>query len=386
MRHLGARAARQLYAGARQACASGPRTVSSGSRQSFQSFAGAVAAGATATVLTASWYSLADEDKDAVAAAQNLTKELEAKGLLTRYDGAAYVAHRGSLGNVLGPHLELFVGNADGSTTNSWCSDCSRAVPVVLSCALNSNVPVVAVGCGAEMADWKLDKRGKSNPFRAGNETGLALQGLPTLRLVDADGAEVMRLDAVLEESDVVRIRCAVEAAIRNELPQSGAKPQISYGKTSVIEKDILAANEELTQMLHSRGLLTRTSSSGYKTMSRLQGPHLQMFVGNADGSTTGSWCPDCIGALPVVLGAVKSLGVPILVVGMGENANDWKKVKPFTSADGTSFGGLPTLLLINGNGEKVAQFTTELENLQLHQDIAFTRSVIEGVVRELVR
>jgi len=123
---------------------------------------------------------------------EELAQVLNEKRRLTCVGATGYAAASD------GPRLVMFVGNVDGSVTGSWCPDCERAVPCVLESALDNNLPVIAVGVG-ERDDWKLDQRGASNPFRA--KDGLALDGIPTLLLIGADGKEVARLGSELENA-----------------------------------------------------------------------------------------------------------------------------------------------------------------------------------------
>eukprot|EP00928_Gymnodinium_smaydae_P079732 TRINITY_DN63590_c0_g1_i1.p1 TRINITY_DN63590_c0_g1~~TRINITY_DN63590_c0_g1_i1.p1 ORF type:complete len:547 (-),score=126.48 TRINITY_DN63590_c0_g1_i1:69-1595(-) len=126
------------------------------------------------------------------------------------------------------PRLVLFTGNKEGDALASWCPDCQRAVPAVLSVALEQKLKIVVVGVG-ERDDWKLDARGASNPARAAD--GLALTGVPTLLLLDAAGREKKRLGSQLEDAaDAAEVRSHVLQAISESglaaTPSAGSAAQ----------------------------------------------------------------------------------------------------------------------------------------------------------------
>lgn len=254
-----------------------------------------------------------------------------------------------STSTVQKPKVELFVGNVDGSTSSSWCPDCSRAVPIVLDECLKAGWPVVAVGVG-ERDDWKLDARGADNPFRA--KDGLALTGVPTARLVSAEGAELARLGPELEEEDVEKIRGAVAAVLA---AKSGALAE--------------------ARVRHLR-------AADYLALpSKVEAARLEVFTGNVDGSTTSSWCPDCRRAVPVVLEAALGTKWPIVAIGVGER-DDWKldargASNPFRAEDGLRLTGVPTVRLAGPEGE-LARLGPELEE----EDVEKVRSAIEGLVK----
>eukprot|EP00747_Dinoflagellata_sp_TGD_P114009 gnl/TRDRNA2_/TRDRNA2_171844_c1_seq3.p1 gnl/TRDRNA2_/TRDRNA2_171844_c1~~gnl/TRDRNA2_/TRDRNA2_171844_c1_seq3.p1 ORF type:complete len:286 (+),score=44.62 gnl/TRDRNA2_/TRDRNA2_171844_c1_seq3:101-859(+) len=238
----------------------------------------------------------------------------------------------------LGARLELFIGNVDGSTTDSWCSKCRLALPVVLASISVSRVPLVVVGVGKK-DDWIT----RSSPVQV--DAGLALESVPTLRVVDECGTEATHVLLVSSKtmcgSVTEHMRDLVDAMVRKHLPNFGQmatpafgafqddfelrKKDVVVGQPDVrdVRADKLAA-EELSTALEAKGLLVHASEASYRDLVGSMGSHLELFVGNADGSTNMFWCLDCYRAVPAILAAALSKGVPIVAVGVGEK-NEWK-------------------------------------------------------------
>eukprot|EP00747_Dinoflagellata_sp_TGD_P114008 gnl/TRDRNA2_/TRDRNA2_171844_c1_seq1.p1 gnl/TRDRNA2_/TRDRNA2_171844_c1~~gnl/TRDRNA2_/TRDRNA2_171844_c1_seq1.p1 ORF type:complete len:258 (+),score=35.99 gnl/TRDRNA2_/TRDRNA2_171844_c1_seq1:101-775(+) len=210
----------------------------------------------------------------------------------------------------LGARLELFIGNVDGSTTDSWCSKCRLALPVVLASISVSRVPLVVVGVGKK-DDWIT----RSSPVQV--DAGLALESVPTLRVVDECGTEATHVLLVSSKtmcgSVTEHMRDLVDAMVRKHLPNFGQMATPAFG-----------AFQELSTALEAKGLLVHASEASYRDLVGSMGSHLELFVGNADGSTNMFWCLDCYRAVPAILAAALSKGVPIVAVGVGEK-NEWK-------------------------------------------------------------
>mmetsp|Transcript_56098 Transcript_56098/g.162459 ORF Transcript_56098/g.162459 Transcript_56098/m.162459 type:complete len:151 (+) Transcript_56098:71-523(+) len=140
-------------------------------------------------------------------------------------------------------------------------------------------------------------------------------------------------------------------------------------------------AAAKVAQELKDKGQLESADVAGYQKKD--PGKRMIVFTGNSDGSPLSSWCPDCERALLPVLESAASLGLPLLVVGIGER-DDWKldargSSHPFRAKDGLALTGVPTLLLTGENGGQLARLGSELEN---EQDIVVMRSTIEAAIR----
>jgi len=146
-----------------------------------------------------------------------------------------------------GKRLVVFTGNSDGNYSESWCPDCSRTMPIVLSTALRYHLPLIVVGVG-DRDDWKLDARGGSHPFRA--KDGLALTGVPTLLFYGATGKELGRLGAELEnEADPKAAKALTDGmalwTLNDRVPT----------KTGIMSRFPTLASDIIDGTLHMSGL-----------------------------------------------------------------------------------------------------------------------------------
>lgn len=243
-----------------------------------------------------------------------------------------------------GPRLVLFTGSSTGSSTESWCPDCTRALPVVLEAVRERGLPLLVVGVG-ERDDWKLDARGKENKFRV-NE---GLTGVPTLRVYGHNGSALASLGSELEDEEDPQ---KMKAVLIDFLTQKAGSIDCSQASKS----------------LHEKGLLTFAGPRDWDGLSlEKSGSHFLLFTANSTGSSLLSWCPDCRRSVPVVLQCALEHGMPLTIVGVGER-DDWKldangASNQFRVKEGLT--GVPTLRLLSKDGSVLGSLGSELEDEQ---------------------
>lgn len=244
----------------------------------------------------------------------------------------------------LGHRLVLFTGSSTGSSSESWCPDCTRALPVVLETVLERGLPIAIVGVG-ERDDWKLDARGNDNKFRVKE----GLTGVPTLRVYGSNGTMVGSLGSELEdEQDPQKMKMVLQDFLTQKA-----------GSIDCLQ---------VSKALQQKGLLTFASPADWDNLSlEKSGPHFVLFTASSTGSSLLSWCPDCRRAVPVVLQCASEHELPVTLVGVGER-DDWKldargATNKFRVKEGLT--GVPTLRLIAKDGSTLGALGSELEDEQ---------------------